>query len=72
MFYLNDMPAGEGETEFIYQAIKVPPTQGSLLIWPASFSHVHRGLTVYSKPKYIVTGWFHVVPPPEIVAQGYQ
>jgi hypothetical protein len=58
MFYLNDMPANEGETEFLYQCKRIQASQGTLVIWPAGMTHVHRGLTVYTQPKYIATGWF--------------
>jgi len=61
MVYLNDLQPGEGETEFLYQGLRIPPTKGTVVIWPAGMTHVHRGLTVYSKPKYIATGWFHQV-----------
>lgn len=57
MVYLNDFPEGEGQTEFLWQGIKVQPKSGRLLIWPAFFTHVHRGNPVYSHPKYIATGW---------------
>lgn len=57
MIYLNDLPDGEGQTEFLWQGIKVQPKCGTLLIWPAFFTHVHRGNPVYSHPKYIATGW---------------
>lgn len=56
--YLNDMPDNEGETEFLYQKRRIKPSCGSVIIWPAGLTHVHRGLTVYSKDKYILTGWF--------------
>lgn len=56
--YLNTMPPNEAETEFLYQAVKLRPEKGSLCIFPAAMTHVHRGLTVYSHPKYIITGWF--------------
>lgn len=59
MVYLNDMPDGEAETEFLYQARKVKPTQGTVVIWPAGMTHVHRGNTVYTKDKYIATGWWY-------------
>jgi hypothetical protein len=59
MVYLNDMPPGEGETEFLYQRMRIPPTKGTVLMWPAGMTHVHRGLTVHTRPKYIATGWFH-------------
>jgi hypothetical protein len=31
-----------------------------MLIWPAAYTHAHRGNPVYGKnSKYIVTGWFY-------------
>lgn len=62
MIYLNDIPHNEGETEFLYQKLRVNPEQGTLLIWPAGFTHTHRGNPVYSKNKYIATGWFYYTP----------
>jgi hypothetical protein len=58
MIYLNDIPVGEGETEFIWQKLRVQPEAGKCLIWPTQFTHTHRGNTVYSKDKYIATGWY--------------
>lgn len=58
--YLNDMPHGEAETEFMYQHMKVQPTVGTVCIFPAAFTHLHRGLTVYTQPKYIATGWYYI------------
>lgn len=62
IIYLNDMPDGEGETEFLYQKRRVKPEAGTVVIWPAGMTHVHRGLTVYSQDKYILTGWYLKVP----------
>ena len=56
--YMNDMPDNEGETEFLYQKRRIKPTSGTVVIWPAGLTHVHRGLTVYTQDKYILTGWF--------------
>jgi len=56
--YLNDMPPNEAETEFLYQSVKIRPEAGALCLFPAGMTHVHRGLTVYTQPKYIITGWF--------------
>jgi len=56
MVYLNDVEEG-GETEFLYQHKRVKPEQGTLVIWPASFTHTHRGNPPLSNEKYIVTGW---------------
>jgi len=58
MTYLNDVPAG-GETEFPYFDLKVVPAKGKTLIWPAEWTHVHRGCMVERGPKYIITGWVH-------------
>jgi len=55
--YLNDVDSG-GETEFLYQGIKVTPEAGKLLIWPAYFTHPHRGNPIYTGYKYIISGWY--------------
>ena len=56
ILYLNDVYEG-GETEFLYQHMRVKPEQGTLIIFPASFTHTHRGNPPLSNEKYIVTGW---------------
>ena len=60
--YLNDLPEGEGETEYLYQSRRVQPKIGRVVIWPAGFTHVHRGNPPYSKNKYILTGWYINMP----------
>ena len=53
MFYLNDAKCG---TEFMnYSTIKAK--RGRCVIWPAAFTHVHRGVIPNKGLKYIVTGW---------------
>ena len=56
ILYLNDVQEG-GETEFLYQHTRVKPEQGTLVIWPAAFTHTHRGNPPLSNEKYVVTGW---------------
>ena len=56
MVYLNDVEEG-GETEFLYQHKRVKPEAGTLVIWPAAFTHTHRGNPPLSNEKYIITGW---------------
>lgn len=63
MLYLNDVPDNEGETEFLWQKMKVKPKTGRFVMWPAFFTHVHRGNPVYSHSKYIVTGWGNYTDP---------
>ncbi len=59
-FYLNDVERG-GETEFYYQQRKVESKAGRMLIFPAGFTHTHRGNVPESGDKYIITSWvlFH-------------
>jgi len=54
--YLNDVEEG-GETEFLHQSQRVKPEQGTIVIFPASFTHIHRGNPPLSGEKYLVTGW---------------
>jgi hypothetical protein len=56
MFYLNDVEEG-GETEFYFQKIKTKPTKGSLVIFPAYFTHLHKGHIPISNDKYICNFW---------------
>jgi hypothetical protein len=56
MLYLNDVDEG-GETEFLFESLRVKPTKGTLLIWPASYTHVHRGNPPLSGVKYVATAW---------------
>lgn len=60
-FYLNDInPDDGGETEFLYQKLRIPAKENTCVIWPAGFTHPHRGNTVLgNNSKYIVTGWFY-------------
>lgn len=61
MLYLNALGEQEGgETEFLYQRLRLQPEENTMVIWPATFTHAHRGNTVLGqKAKYIVTGWFY-------------
>jgi len=54
--YLNDVQDG-GETEFLYYPMRVKPTAGTCVVFPAAFTHTHRGNPPISNEKYILTGW---------------
>lgn len=60
MIYLNDVRDG-GYTEFPNQNKKFQPRVGDTLIWPAYFTHSHRGITSHTETKYIMTGWFDYI-----------
>lgn len=57
LMYLNDVEEG-GETEFPAYGLRVKPKAGRLVIWPAAFTHYHRGNPPFSRKCY-VTGWFY-------------
>jgi len=56
MTYLNNVP--DGGTEFMYQNLTTKAEKGLTLIWPADWTHTHRGQISNTKEKYIVTGWY--------------
>jgi len=56
MLYLNDDFEG-GETEFLYLKTRIKPRKNRLIIWPAGFTHTHRGNMPLTGEKYILTGW---------------
>jgi len=60
MTYLNDV-TDQGETEFWYQELKIKPVKGLTVIWPADWTHTHRGIPSPSQEKFIVTGWLSFV-----------
>lgn len=61
MLYLNTLePQEGGETEFLYQKLRIRPEENMMLVWPAAFTHAHRGNTVLGvRSKYVITGWFY-------------
>lgn len=61
MLYLNTLqPEEAGETEFLYQQTRLRPTANTMIVWPAAYTHAHRGNVVHgNNSKYIVTGWFY-------------
>jgi Rps23 Pro-64 3,4-dihydroxylase Tpa1-like proline 4-hydroxylase len=57
LWYLNDVKGPGGETEFLYQDIKVKPEAGKLVLFPPFWTHEHRAVTVDNETKYIATTW---------------
>lgn len=60
MTYLNDVTDGGG-TEFYYQNKITEARKGKTLIWPADWTHTHRGVVSPTQDKYIITGWLNYV-----------
>ena len=64
MTYLNDVEEGGG-TEFAHQrelngdkALKAE--KGLTVLWPADWTHTHRGIVAPNEEKIIATGWLHM------------
>ena len=53
--YLNNVKGGE--TEFLNQSLRVEPVKNRFVVFPATYTHVHRGNPPLSGTKYIITGW---------------
>ena len=64
MIYLNDVPMEcGGATDFFHQEISFQPKKGTVVLWPAAYTHVHRGAFLTGDTsKYIATGWFSREP----------
>jgi hypothetical protein len=60
MTYLNDVDIKDGgSTVFSHYDLEIQPKKGLTLIWPAEWTHAHRGSLLYANAKYIITGWMH-------------
>ena len=57
MTYLNDVN-DRGQTEFVYQKLKIKPETGLTLLWGCDWTFTHRGITSPTETKYIATGWY--------------
>lgn len=57
VWYLNDVAGPGGETEFLFQDVKIKPETGKLLLFPPFWTHEHRGVTLERGVKYIATTW---------------
>jgi len=58
MTYLNTVSDGGG-TEFLNQNITINAEKGKTLIWPADWTHTHKGIVSPTEDKFIITGWFN-------------
>ena len=56
MTYLNDVEEG-GSTYFNHYGLDIKPKKGLTLLWPAEWTHSHKGNVLKSGTKYIITGW---------------
>ena len=57
IWYLNDVLDPGGETEFLFQDVKIKPEKGKLVLFPPFWTHEHRAVAVKEGVKYIATTW---------------
>ena len=60
MIYLNTV-TDEGGTYFSSYNKTLEAKEGRLVIWPAYFTHFHKGVVSKTQTKYIATGWYNFV-----------
>ena len=60
IWYLNDVYE-DGYTEFS-TGLKIQPEAGKIVIFPALWPWMHRGVAPKSEYKYICTGWLRKIP----------
>lgn len=55
IWYLNDIKV-DGYTEFI-DGTRIQPEAGKIVLFPSTWTYVHRGYPPKEETKYICTGW---------------
>jgi len=58
LFYLNTVAEG-GETEFMNLNVVIPPTAGSVMVFPPFWMYPHAGRTPRSSDKYVLGTYLH-------------
>jgi hypothetical protein len=65
LYYLNNVD--EGETEIKYNPQKISPETGKLALFPAYWTHKHKGNSPKEgQTKYVITGWIESMGKDEI------
>ena len=60
MFYLNTVN-DDGGTYFDNYDLTMNAVEGRCVIWPAYWTHFHKGIVSKTETKYIATGWFNYI-----------
>jgi Rps23 Pro-64 3,4-dihydroxylase Tpa1-like proline 4-hydroxylase len=59
IWYLNDVDEKNGGSTEFYDGRAIQPKTGKFIMFPATWTEVHRGAVLKSGKKYIVTGWLY-------------
>ena len=57
MIFLNTIQDGGGTMFTQQNCLIIRPREGDLYIWPAHWTHMHKGVKAPTETKYIITGW---------------
>tara|TARA_B100000287_G_C20510622_1_gene732855 strand:- start:359 stop:1000 length:642 start_codon:yes stop_codon:yes gene_type:complete len=57
MFYFNTV-TDRGGTNFNNYDRIIDAVEGRLVLWPAYWTHIHRGIISNTQTKYIASGWY--------------
>ena len=57
IIYLNTVPKENGGSTDFLNGKSIQPEEGSILIFPSTWSYIHRGRALKSGKKYIITGF---------------
>ena len=58
MIYLNTV-TDAGGTYFSNHKKTTDAVEGRVVIWPAFWTHFHKGIPSLTQVKYIATGWYN-------------
>ena len=61
IWYLNNVEKEEGGSTEFYSGRKIQPREGTLLLFPTTWVHYHRGCKLLKGCKYIITGFINRV-----------
>ena len=57
IIYLNTVPKENGGSTDFLNGKSIQPKEGSILLFPSTWSYIHRGNVLKSGEKYIITGF---------------
>ena len=49
------------QDDFLDQNLTIKAEEGKIVIWPAGWTHMHRGIASPTEHKWIITGWLNSV-----------
>jgi len=63
IIYMNDVEEGDGGTTDFLNGKSIRPEAGKMVIFPATWTYIHRGKKLEKGEKYIITNFVYDGPP---------